>query len=574
MSKVNHDALPLESHHSRSIRDWFPHHATTSRRVFLKTCGLSAAASLFMQQNSELRGEASSEPVSTAKRSDPPALLKTAIETGMDNLIATTQSISVNNPEEVAKTGHAKIWAFNIRHNVGRTIDGLLLGNAVVGKSVPEELLNTMRRYLFASLDNPTHLNGAYSIRERRLQFHAHDVREAILSLTALMRYRDDEEARKRGIALLERLRQLILPDGTWNVDEVSRFPDLAHGHFSEQIKENGKLFNIACWTRGRWIMALCKYYRLTQDARALELAERLVRLVRKVSFREDGTIQPTEFPHTHSITGTVHGLIDYGQLAGDEETREHGRRIYDNGLSAVSASYGWSTEAAWGDPKLPNRGEVNNTGDMVQAALLLGRSGLPHYFQDAERRICGHLLPSQCTDGGWGFPGPNDREGGVGVRSVFDITAGAIQALCETALTLVVPNPSGVQINMPMTNWIGPASVESRLPDKWQLNVTVAKSGNVSVRIPSWAQRDKVQVTTAGQPRRPVFNGTWLNVESLSAGSLLTVTLPLVEREEMEQVNHQPYRVLWRGDQVVAISPSGKVEPIFPSIEAYRSYD
>ena len=103
---------------------------------------------------------------------------------------------------------------------------------------------------------------------------------------------------------------------------------------------------------------------------------------------------------------------------------------------------------------------------------------------------------------------------------------------------------------------------------------MTVAKSGNVSVRIPSWAQRDKVQVTTAGQPRRPVFNGTWLNVESLSAGSLLTVTLPLVEREEVEQVNHQPYRVLWRGDQVVAISPSGKVEPIFPSIEAYRSYD
>ena len=66
----------------------------------------------------------------------------------------------------------------------------------------------------------------------------------------------------------------------------------------------------------------------------------------------------------------------------------------------------------------------------MIQAALLLGRSGLPEYFQDAERRIRSHLLPSQNTDGGWGFPGPNDRDGGIGPDSILDITAGAVQAL------------------------------------------------------------------------------------------------------------------------------------------------
>ncbi|MFV2044847.1 MAG: beta-L-arabinofuranosidase domain-containing protein [Anaerolineales bacterium] len=438
--------------------------------------------------------------------------------------------------------------------------------------------METLRRYLFASLDNPLHLNGSFAIPDRRLRFHAHDVREAILSLTSLIQYRNDQDARKRARLVLDRIQRLTLWDGTFNAKEVAKFPLLADARFTEQMRSpdekiytDRNLFNIACWTRGRWIMALCKYYRVTQDAKALELAKRFVRLVRRISFTEDGKIHPTEFDHTHSITGTVHGLIDYGLLVDDEEIVKHGRRIFDVGLASVSSSYGWSVESAWGERQRPNRGEVNNTGDMIQAALLLGRSGLPEYFQDAERRIRGYLLPSQITDGGWGFPGPNDRNGGAGAGSVLDITAGAVQALCETSLTLITRDSSGTRVNLPFTSWLGPTYVTSGLPRKWHIEVTPGQQGSLLARIPSWAPRGNLQVTMAGQPTTPQLHGSWLALMNVPAGTPITVSLPLVEQTVKETVNHQPYQLIYQGDQLVALSPKGPSMPLFPSVEEYQ---
>ena len=93
---------------------------------------------------------------------------------------------------------------------------------------------------------------------------------------------------------------------------------------------------------------------------------------------------------HMHSITGTITGLIDYGILAGDETIIEGARRAYDVGMRPFRSSYGWVKEFRWA-PWLAeplqaagyagfdiNRGEANNTGDLIEAALLLGKAGLP----------------------------------------------------------------------------------------------------------------------------------------------------------------------------------------------------
>lgn len=503
--------------------------------------------------------------------------LKRLIETGMDNMIRwALEKMAKGDPETVVRQGTHPLPLNQgaVPHDIGRAIDALLLGEAVTGTTVPLEAEDILRRYLFASLDNPTHLMARYVKEAGRQLVAAHNTREAVLALTALVRYRNDDRARAYAHKVLERMLRLTRADGTFNAEEVARYPQLAEGwpNWGGRFLEEFESLSTPCNTRGRVIAALCKYYRLTQEDQALELAERFVRLVRRVSFSDEGKIRRTEFGHTHSITGTVTGLIDFGLLTGNREVFEHGRRIFDVGLPAVSSSFGWSMENAWGQdvPSRKWRGEVNNTGDMIRAALLMGQSGLPQYFEDAERRIRSHIVQSQCTDNGWGLPAPSDREGETSTKSKLDITAGVVQALCETAEAVVTGDDKSRSLNLAFSTWRGPVRIRSSLPERWRVEVTPDEACRLRVRIPSWAERGSIRLRVEGEQRTATYEDTWLVVDNVPGGKTVSVELPLVEREMTEKIKERTYRVLWRGDTVVAMSPKGTVEPMCPSVEEY----
>ena len=69
--------------------------------------------------------------------------------------------------------------------------------------------------------------------------------------------------------------------------------------------------------------------------------------------------------------------------------------------------------------------GEVNNTGDIVETALILGRHGFPGYYDDAERILRCHLLPSQLRDNSF-IPGPPNPQNEDGRRNIADRHLGA----------------------------------------------------------------------------------------------------------------------------------------------------
>ena len=50
-------------------------------------------------------------------------------------------------------------------------------------------------------------------------------------------------------------------------------------------------------------------------------------------------------------------------------------------------------------DSRNSDSGKCNNTGDIVETALILGRWGWSDCFHDAERTLRGHLLPAQLRD-------------------------------------------------------------------------------------------------------------------------------------------------------------------------------
>ena len=553
-------------------------HRSLTRREWLRHTGLSAVT---LTMGNWSAGPAAIAHASEASVREP--LLKRLIETGMENMIRwALDKMAKGDPETVVRKGihPLPLTQGDVPHNIARAIHALLLGESVVGKTVPPEAEDVLCRYLYASLDNPTHLMARYVPKAGKRLTHAHNTREALLALTALIRFRDDGRARQYSHKLLERMLRLTRTDGTFNADEVARHPEFAEGwpswggRFIDQWKDAGRTRSVACNTRGRAITALCSYYRLTKEDQALELAERFARLVRRVSFIEEGKIVRNELGHTHSITGTVTGLIDYGLLTGNREIFEHGRRIFDVGLPAVRSSFGWSKENAWGEdgPPRPWRGEVNNTGDMIRAALLMGRSGLPQYFENVEQWIRSHVVQSQCSDQGWGLPAPSDREGGSGTKNKLDITAGVVHALCETVEALVTEDGESRSVNLPFSTWKGPVRIRSSLPQRWQLEVTPGASGSLRVRIPSWADRGHLLVKVDRQPREASVEDTWLVVADVPEGKTVSVELTLVEREVSERIRDRTYRVLWQGDTVVAMSPKGTVEPMYPSVAEYRA--
>ena len=113
----------------------------------------------------------------------------------------------------------------------------------------------------------------------------------------------------------------------------------------------------------------------------------------------------------------------------------------------------GWSVENSRPPAERSDEGEMNNTGDILETALILGRWGHTDCYHDAERILRCHLLPSQLRDvsfmkepenpegldrltnvvdrvrGRYGFPAPYGHEpiGNNRIRFNTDVVGGSV---------------------------------------------------------------------------------------------------------------------------------------------------
>ena len=135
----------------------------------------------------------------------------------------------------------------------------------------------------------------------------------------------------------------------------------------------------------------------------------------------------------------------------------------------------GWSPESV--HQQGTDHSEANNSGDLLETALILGRRGSAECYADAERILRGHLLPAQLRDvsflapspdpagsdgrrevadqhlGAFGFPAPYGHESiGPGRGSLsfnMDIVGGVVASLCEAYAEVVRSEPTGHWVNL-----------------------------------------------------------------------------------------------------------------------------
>lgn len=450
-------------------------------------------------------------------------------------------------------------------HMVGRFLDALAVCSPILDLPPDREAVEGLQRLLHQSVDHPSGLAfdtlpGPDGKRTAAL----HHSREVLLGLLGLRQWQGSEPSIRRARRFVRKLEEVTRTTGSFPSDKYSE-----EGWISSPTRKLNQ-------TSGRLIGALVKYFRATGDSVAVELARRFAAVNIENCFTSEGELTPAAGEHLHSSEGTMASLIDLGLLTGEQQFLKMGRLLYDVGLRRWRTSWGWAKESR---NDQPGRGEANNTGDFVEAALLLGRSGHPRYFQDAERMIRNGLLASQVVATDWipqssladtsdyAYARIRDRARGAFAFTLpnayhsynTDLMGGALQSLAEAYQASVVKEESGVWVNLLFstdTPWL---RVRSEVPRTGRLRLEMLQEERVRVRLPDWIPAETVRVDGAGAPDKTRRRENTLDLGPLAKGSRVSVTFDQPGRRTRERAPGfaDPFEVDWRGDTIVAMEPS-----------------
>jgi hypothetical protein len=456
-------------------------------------------------------------------------------------------------------------------HVPGRHLNALLTAESILGTKVDEAVIEKHTRGAFFSYSgsvplplNRTQIGGPLD------RFLPHNLREGFHALYALVRYRNSAKARELAERSIACIGERWDPQRGWDVHWLETTAGL------KVIEWNSPFITGIA----RAIGPLVKYYRATGYAPALQLA---LLLSEKATdeFYFDGTYSSQRFgTHVHSTTCVLSSLAQLADLLCDAGLLRKVDAFYSNGLNAISDGIGWSIENS-SPSSVPDRGEANNTGDILETSLILGASGFRGYFARAERILTCHLLPCQLRDvsfikqpdnprnedgkrdvaqrhlGAFGFPAPYGHMP-LGVKDIsfnMDIVGGAVGSLCEAYRSVASATQAGHRVNLLVDHESDSVKVLSPYTHD-SLQITVHKPGPLFVRIPQWVDRSQLQLESA--PGHLQFHDEYLFIGQPSIDKPIRITFPINSTELVLDHRTRHIRAKLRGDRIAAMDNFG----------------
>ena len=468
-------------------------------------------------------------------------------------------------------------------HVPGRHLNALLNAEDATGIDIDEAAVEKHARAAFSSYSGPLPLPlNRTEVGGRLAVFDPHNVREGFHALCALAQFRDSARAREVASASIAAIFEYWDPDTGWDHARLEREHRLSF--------QPAETFIVGL---ARAIGPLVKYFRATGDGAALELAIVLKEKAVSEFFLADGSYVAQRFGrHTHSTTCVMSSLAQLADLTSDSVLMERVKTFYGHGLWRIRDALGWVMENS-GDKNLhaPDRGEANNTGDILETALILGRWGYPEAYHDAERILRGHLLPSQLRDtsfivdppnpdhvdglrdvadrhlGAFGFPAPYGHEPlGIGrVSFNMDIVGGAVGSLCEAYRDTTRFDPAGHWVNLLFDHETEAIGVESIYTHR-ALTITVKQPGPLFIRLPSWVPSGSVTVEGMSGTIRVTRGYLFAPQPPIRKPIRVSYALP---RQALVLAPHpRDIRVRLRGDAVTAMDNFGADLTFFDPID------
>lgn len=460
-------------------------------------------------------------------------------------------------------------------HVPGRHLNALLNAEDAVGIELAPSAVENHRKAAFFSYSGavPLPLNRE-TLDGPLVNFSPHNLREGFHALYALAKYRDDAEAREIAQRSIATIMELWSPKERW---DIKRIESLGLTYFETQDFIHGE---------ARMIGPLVKYYKVTGYGPALELALLLKEKAVNEYFLEDGDYSVERFKstHSHSITCVMSSLAQLADLTNDAALMERVRRFYDTGLWKLRDEIGWSPEST--QQRNSDHGEVNNSGDILETALILGRWGYPKYYHDAERILRCHILPSQLRDvsftkddperqnidayrnaaqrhlGAFGFPAPYGHKSigaGRGEMLCFnmDIVGGTVGSLVEAYREVARFEETGHWVNLLFDHETDAIQVKSPYTNGC-LEITLKKSAPLFVRIPPWVDKEQLQIE--GSDAKPCWYKGYLFFAKPPLKKTIAIRFPLKEQTITlsGKLHIHPIKVKLRGDEVVAMESFG----------------
>ncbi len=456
-------------------------------------------------------------------------------------------------------------------HVPGRHLNALLNAEDAAGVRIDEECIDKHARAAFFSYGGTLPLPlGRLAPGGPRINFYTHDVREGFHALYSLVKYRDSDRARGLAEASIAAVFEYWDPDAGWDVSRLE-------GERGLKVNESPTFIS----GLARAIGPLVKLYRATGYGPALELATVLKEKCIGELYLEDGSHDVARFgTHSHSTTCVMSSLAQLADVTGDSSLMHRVKAFYDMGLREIRDGLTWSPEKA-GSEGGSDRGEVNNSGDIIETALILGRWGYAEYYQDAERGVRGHVLPSQLRDvsfvvdppnpggvdglrgvagrlrGAFGFPAPYGHEP-IDFPSIgfnLDIVGGTVGSLCEVYRETTRRDEAGHRVNLLFDHETPEVEVQSPYTHH-TLTVRVKRPGPLFVRMPEWVDAESLRIR--GTDERPRSTNGYLLLSDPPVNRPIAFDFPLPTHEITLEHRNRSIRTRLRGDSVVAMDDFG----------------
>ena len=468
----------------------------------------------------------------------------------------------------------------------GRSVNAILCARDMTGDwKTGVENEAKIRRVLLADFRD-----DGFNYMENKVAM-MHDQNRALLGLTNWYLHSEDERERNKLRQYGDRLvtafiRTAWKKGDAWGMQGMYYSPEKG---FYDTARAPG--------TYGRTIMPLIVYFRATGNRDALMLAERYASGVLQVSdsfrFDEAGNFKTfgDESPHVHSVGATVAGLVLLGTELGRRDLIERGRTLYEHGLKVIGNEFGWIPESNPDTPSNRARRMLRQTTcegccvtDYIESAIYLARAGYPEYWAEAERYVRNHLFESQITTASWvKSKGPVDMAarvlGSSSARSspnrLFDLfhpsgPIGCCNAALVRALHLAWKHGleeagNAVWVNLLFDRDTPFARVESGLPRRGGIRVTLKRDADLYVRVPEWA-RAAISHQPVELAAAVAWKGPFQRFPGLKRGQTVDMSFPLLRstREWPHKLLGITYKTEWLGDTVVSISPRGNCFPLY----------
>ena len=466
-------------------------------------------------------------------------------------------------------------------HVPGRHLNALLTAEDAVGVVIQESVIEKHSSAAFRSFSGSLALPlNRDTPGDSPIRFTPHNIREGLHGLYALARYRNSFKARELVESCIKVINDFWNPDSGWNYD------NLENQHGLNCISKPGFIGGLA-----RAIGPLTKYFIFTGYAPALELAVVLKDVALNGYFTEEGNYDVSRLgTHIHSITCTMSSLAQLADLTKDNLLMSRVKVFYDNGLKELRDEIGWSLEVNRVE-RNSDVGEGNNSGDILETALLLGNSGYTSYFQDAERILRCHLLPSQLRDisfvpdcldgcatgcshhvagrlkGAFGFPAPYGHEpvGSVDLKFNLDIVGGVVGSLCEAYRSITNYDGNSHRINLLFDINNQYISIDSQYTHP-ELRLLLKHPGLLNLRLPLWLNPETINVS--GYEGSLINYEGYLHLSNLPVGELISVKFDMPTEEIMLEHRMRNIRTRIKGDQVASMENFGTDLTFFRPLE------